>query len=87
MWPSLTLASRRNSVPQIFLSFVRLVPLDASDVVRRFVEALFITHTATKLNTFGRLLHISEEPYEDDEQYLNRGAWCRNVVFNHPQLH
>jgi hypothetical protein len=84
-WPSSPSVSRRNSVTLISLWVVHLVPLDVSDMVRRFVEALFITHTETKLNTFGRLLHISEEPYEDDEQFLARGVWCRNVVFNHPQ--
>ena len=84
-WTSLLFVSSLENASLISSSFVRLVPLDVSDVVRRFVEALFITHTETKLNTFGRLLHISEDPYEDDEQFLARGVWCRNVVFNHPQ--
>lgn len=43
-----------------------LVPDDASEAVRRFVEALFITHAETKLNTSGRLLHLDDA---DDDSY------------------
>lgn len=49
-----------------FLSI--LVPEDASEPVRRFVEALFIIHTESKLNTSGRLV-IS--PLNNNNNYNN----------------
>lgn len=42
----------------LFLSFFisfHLVPDNASNTLRRFIECLFITHAETKLNTFGHL--------------------------------
>ena len=38
-----------------------LVPENASETVRRFVESLFITHTEAKLNTSGRLVESFTE--------------------------
>jgi hypothetical protein len=45
-------------IPTEYLNCLTLcvVPVDASDIVRRFVESLFITHTETKLNTLIQLL-------------------------------
>jgi len=60
--------------------------LDASEPVRRFVEALFITHTEAKLNRFGRLLHEDEDnndnihPISLEARIFDRGEWCRNIV-------
>lgn len=47
--------------------FYSIVPEDVSESVRRFVEALFITHAETKLNTSGRLLHLNDEPNQNME--------------------
>jgi hypothetical protein len=69
-----------------------LVPNDASETVRKFVESLFITHAETKLNTFGQLLQNNEETDDDNNsdrctispeaRIINdRGEWCRNIVF------
>ena len=38
-----------------FFYLYYLVPDKASNALRRFIEALFITHTQTKLNTLGHL--------------------------------
>jgi hypothetical protein len=67
-----------------------LVPVDAVDIVRKFVEALFITHTETNLNTVGRLFDdrdasddsdpLNNSPLSIEEQLQDRGDWCRNVV-------
>ena len=71
-----------------------LVPIDASDTVRKFVETLFITHTEAKLNTSGHLLHMkddnnghddadtenSKHPMSYEAQRLDRGEWCRNLL-------
>ncbi|CAF1297292.1 unnamed protein product, partial [Adineta steineri] len=60
------------------------------DIVRRFVESLFITHTETRLNTAGRLLrndddneNENEYPLSIEAQIRNRGDWCRNIVLHH----
>ena len=85
----------RNS-EKIRFSFIyhSIVPTDISEVVRRFVEALFITHTESKLNTFGHLLAHDDDGHENDPptdrtlpevQMADRGEWCRNIVFSYYQ--
>ena len=68
--------------------------MDVSDTVRRFVESLFITHTETKLNTLGRLLHQDDDNNDNNNDnnvnfhgmspeariIIDRGEWCRNVI-------
>ena len=66
-----------------------LVPTDASVAVRRFVEALFITHAETKLNTSGQLLHEEHDDTDDNSgnvypmsaegRIRDRGEWCRTI--------
>ena len=65
--------------------------MDASEALRRFVEALFITHTEARLNTSGQILR---DQSNDDElndgdntdrvstetRSQDRGEWCRNLV-------
>ena len=74
------------------ISFCYLVPIDASDAVRRFVETLFITHTEAKLNTCGRLLQEDDDDDNNDNNtpvmlsngyLIDRGEWCRNIAY-HP---
>ena len=78
---------------------VILVPDDVSEAVRRFVEALFITHGETKLNTSGRLLHLIDQddqynnssanscpityPMSLEAQAFDREEWCRDLTFPH----
>ena len=65
--------------------------MDATEALRRFVEALFITHTEAKLNTSGQILRdqtnedevndgnvVDLRPQETHTQ--DRGIWCRNLV-------
>jgi hypothetical protein len=65
-------------------------------MVRRFVEALFITHTETKLNTSGQLLnqnnndddannnnnnnHGNINSISSEAQIKDRQEWCRDLV-------
>lgn len=63
-----------------------LVPLDASDAVRRFVEALFITHCQTNLNTSGHLIPFEQNNNDtvsasqtlsvEEAKRFERGEWC-----------
>jgi hypothetical protein len=53
------------------------VPDNCSYELRRFIEALFITHTEARLNNIGRLTHKGTWPTFD---HSNRGAWCRELV-------
>ena len=70
------------------------MPIDVSEVVRRFVEALFVTHTEAKLNTFGHLLSRDDDAHGDgiptdrslpEVQMADRGEWCRHIVFPYYQ--
>lgn len=62
-------------------SFIE-VPEHASDMVRRFIEALFITHTQTKLNSLGHLdqLDRSNEEMKSDENK----EWCQHLICRSP---
>jgi hypothetical protein len=53
--------------------------MDCSRDLRKFIEALFITHTEAKLNLIGRLTHEYPTGVFDDS---NRGNWCSKVI--HP---
>jgi len=57
-----------------------LVPENCSHELRQFIEALFITHTETKMNTTGRLTHRGAWPSFDNS---DRGAWCDKLVRRH----
>ncbi|CAF1399521.1 unnamed protein product [Adineta steineri] len=82
-----------QSVNLFNVAIIAVLPLNVSEVVRRFIEALFITHTEAKLNTFGRLCHDNddddnnnnnnEKNYVNSNTILGRGYWCRNIVFPH----
>ena len=50
---------------------------NCSDQLRRFLEALFITHAETRLNTIGRLM----EQQSDTPKKSKLGhVWCGNLV-------
>ena len=55
------------------------MPLDCSRDLRKFIEALFITHTEAKLNLIGRLTHESPMAVFDN---TIRGHWCSKLI--HP---
>jgi hypothetical protein len=63
----------------IFIYFFVLVPDDCSRDLRKFIEALFVTHAETKLNLIGRLTH--EYPTALYDKSI-RGNWCSNLI--HP---
>jgi hypothetical protein len=59
--------------------------------LRRFVEALFITHTEARLNTSGQILRDQSNDDEVNDgdnpdrvsteaRTQDRGEWCRNLV-------
>jgi hypothetical protein len=60
------------------------VPTNASTAVRRFVEALFITHTEAKLNTDGhldKLLFPDDAMINQDDSYQQQDdPWCKNLI-------
>jgi hypothetical protein len=58
-----------------------LVPFDCSRYLRKFIEALFITHAETKLNLIGRLTH--EDPTASFDSSI-RGQWCAKLI--HPSF-
>jgi len=66
----------------LILLIFYVVPLDVSRAVRQFIEALFITHAETKLNTSGRLLHQNDgdDSISSQARVMDRGVWCRNLI-------
>jgi hypothetical protein len=58
------------------------VPINASDVLRRLVEALFITHTEAQLNTDGHLdkLLFPDVIINEDNGFSKQDPWCKNLV-------
>ncbi|CAF1444491.1 unnamed protein product [Adineta steineri] len=70
------------------VGIVAVLPPNISVTVRRFIEALFITHTEAKLNTFGRLCDENDDNNNKNNAMnhntiLGRGEWCRGIVFPH----
>ncbi|CAF1164515.1 unnamed protein product [Adineta ricciae] len=77
-------------------TIIAVLPTDAVDIVRRFVEALFITHTEANLNIAGRLFNNrqtsdayklttnlsshAEIQMSMEEQIEDRGNWCHNLL-------
>ncbi len=59
--------------------------MDATEIVRKFVESLFITHTEPNLNTSGRILHSNNNNNNNNNNDNNddRGQWCRNLIVPH----
>jgi hypothetical protein len=69
------------------ISCFYLVPIHASDALRRFIEALFITHTEAKLNADG---HLDTLLFPDDTKINTNNsskddAWCQNLIHRHHQ--
>lgn len=61
--------------------FLFLVPVNASETLRRLIEALFITHAETKLNTIGFLDQDSfSNKNATDRDDNNDNDWCQNLV-------
>ena len=64
---------------------VYLVPDRCTELFYRFIEALFITHAQTKLNTLGHLdgMIVENNNSNDTNARLvsdRRGDWCQNLV-------
>ena len=73
---------RISFIFRFFLLFsIYLVPFDCSRCLRKFIEALFITHAETKLNLIGRLTH--EYPAASFDGSIH-GQWCAKLV--HPSF-
>jgi len=56
------------------------VPEDGSEELRRFVEALFITHAETKLNVFGRLAGTYMDTLDDGLSSNRMKPWCQGLI-------
>jgi hypothetical protein len=64
------------------------VPQDCSGPLQYIVEALFITHAETKLNTMGHLdvsvtnSNNNSSPHAMTRERIiaDRGHWCRNLI-------
>ena len=68
------------TIPLVF-AYLYLVPFDCSRDLRKFIEALFITHTEAKLNLIGRLTHEHPAIPIDTSMHVN---WCDKLV--HPSM-
>lgn len=55
-----------------------LVPEQCSAPFQRIIEALFITHAETRLNTIGHL----DGTNDPTNTMLDRGDWCRDLHRN-----
>ena len=57
------------------------MPINTSGALRRLIEALFITHTETQLNTDG---HLDKLLFPDTMINLDGSSeqvpWCKNLV-------
>ncbi|CAF1526958.1 unnamed protein product [Rotaria sordida] len=53
---------------------IAVMPPNTSDLFRRIVHSLFVTHTETKLNALG---HIFTNP---DSVNIRNGIWCANLI-------
>ncbi|CAF1261203.1 unnamed protein product [Rotaria sp. Silwood1] len=61
-------------------AIIAVLPQNTSDRLRRFIEALFITHAETKLNSIG---HMDEFIFSNDLQEtssMNNVEWCHNLI-------
>ena len=64
------------------------MPDPCSITFKRLIEALFITHAETKLNTLGHLdgsiVHNNANNNQPDHSWtaiiIDRGDWCYNLV-------
>ncbi|CAF1447688.1 unnamed protein product [Adineta steineri] len=74
-----------NLVDFYTYTIVAVLPDDCSNELRRFIEALFITHTETRLNTLGRLTHRG--PWSSPLDDSDRGRWCDKLVRPSPPPH
>lgn len=63
-----------------------LVPVHCSGPLQRIVEALFITHAQTSLNTTGHLDgsvekgSVNPHGVTETSRIADRGDWCRNLI-------
>ena len=69
-----------------------LVPNNCSELFYRLLEALFITHAQTKLNTLGHLdgMIVENNNCNDINARIvddRRGNWCQNLVRRLTMLH
>ena len=59
------------------------VPTNASDALRRLIEALLITHTEAQLNTDGhldKLLFPDSLINQDNGSSQQQDPWCKNLI-------
>lgn len=53
---------------------IAVLPLEASELFRQVIHALFVTHTESKLNTMGHLFN------GNPLAFIHNGVWCENLV-------
>ncbi|CAF1647128.1 unnamed protein product [Rotaria sp. Silwood1] len=53
---------------------IAVVPPNTSDLFRRIVHSLFVTHTETKLNALGHIFTNT------DAVNIRNGIWCANLI-------
>jgi hypothetical protein len=64
-----------------FCYSVTIVPETGSTVLRQIVEALFITHAETELNSSGRLVGNNNNANKNDDVPIHENAvWCEGLV-------
>lgn len=57
-------------------TIIAVLPPSTSDLLRRMVHSLFVTHTEAKLNTLGHLFDIPSD------RNVHNGVWCSNLIAN-----
>lgn len=68
---------QRPPLPDLNLynaKIIAVLSLEASDLFRQVIHALFVTHTESKLNTMGHLFNCNTPAF------IHNGVWCENLV-------
>ncbi|CAF3153835.1 unnamed protein product [Rotaria socialis] len=61
-------------------NIIAVLPNNASDTLRRLIEALFITHTETKLNTIGHLDRLVSSKEINTTSFVEYDIWCEDLI-------
>ncbi|CAF2056892.1 unnamed protein product [Rotaria magnacalcarata] len=61
-------------------TIIAVLPPNTTDLFRRMVHSLFVTHTEAKLNTLGHLFSLPQY------HTIRNGLWCANLKHPHPNF-
>ncbi|CAF1659763.1 unnamed protein product [Rotaria magnacalcarata] len=61
-------------------NIIAVLPNNTSDTLRRLIEALFITHTETKLNTIGHLDQLVSSKEINTISFVEDDIWCEDLI-------